>query len=190
MQVHPSELQLITLKLKRVFCGCLYWLTGGRRRAPVVGCFSLFGLVLLVILAVSPIHAADPGYLPRIGPTPLRFRPVPLPMTNQLALPAPASDPEAEPEPEPTAPKDDKPTAAATTPAPSPAPAPAAVVNEVSSGPSEPTQSDEVVSPQMLLKYFNKSTNGTSSTVIAPLDFTPPKPVEPNSSKATYSTGP
>jgi hypothetical protein len=187
MQMHLLELQPITLKIKMLAFGCLGWLTRAGRCGQVIGFCTLFVMVSLGILAVSPIHAADPGYLPRIGPASLRFRSVPTAATNQLVLSAPEPDPEAELEP--TAPKDDKPTAA-TIPAPTPTPAPAAIVNEVSSGPTEPTPPDEVVSPQMLLKYFNKSTNGTSSTVIAPLDFTPPKPVEPNSSKATYSTGP
>jgi hypothetical protein len=44
----------------------------------------------------------------------------------------------------------------------------------------------DVISPQMLLKYFNKSTNGTGTGIIAPLDLTAPR-AQPPSSKATYS---
>jgi hypothetical protein len=46
-----------------------------------------------------------------------------------------------------------------------------------------------VVSPQMLLKYFTKSTNSTASAA-TPLDFTPPKAAGTPPSRATYETGP
>jgi hypothetical protein len=52
-----------------------------------------------------------------------------------------------------------------------------------------PASVDAVVSPQMLLKYFDKSTNGGGS-VLAPVEFLPPKAVAPNQSSATFSTGP
>jgi hypothetical protein len=44
-----------------------------------------------------------------------------------------------------------------------------------------------VVSPQMLLKYFNKSTNGNTTGVIAPIQFSPPQSIGAPSSTATYS---
>lgn len=75
-----------------------------------------------------------------------------------------------------------------------PAPAPPAPVHEPASTNDqanvivEQPQPDGVVSPQMLLKYFNKSTNGNAAGVNAPLDFTPPRLAEPPSSKAEYST--
>jgi hypothetical protein len=73
---------------------------------------------------------------------------------------------------------------------PAPPPEPAAVTNEVSSASPEPQRSDEVVSPQMFLKYFSKGTNGhNSTTVVAPLDFNPPKTGDVPRSSATYSTG-
>jgi hypothetical protein len=66
---------------------------------------------------------------------------------------------------------------------------------------------EQVVSPQMLLKYFTTSTNAgigantnaaghaTTLGVIGPLGFTPPPlttspPPPPPASKATYSTSP
>jgi hypothetical protein len=42
----------------------------------------------------------------------------------------------------------------------------------------------------MLLRYFNRSTNGASSGVMAPVDFAPPPPPKPPASTATYSTDP
>lgn len=56
--------------------------------------------------------------------------------------------------------------------------------------PIEQTRPEDVVSPQMLLKFFNKGTNGAATSVTVPLDFTPPRPAEPSNSKASYSTGP
>jgi hypothetical protein len=53
-----------------------------------------------------------------------------------------------------------------------------------------PSNPDEVVSPQMLLRYFNKSTNGASASVIAPMEFTPPPAAPAPSSKASFSTSP
>jgi hypothetical protein len=46
-----------------------------------------------------------------------------------------------------------------------------------------------VVSPQMLLKYFTKSTNSAASAAV-PLGFTPPKAAGVPPSRATYETGP
>jgi hypothetical protein len=145
----------------------------------------LIFLVLIGSLSLAALAAASPGYLPCIGPASLRFRPVPAPVTNQFVLPAP----EPLPEPAAIAPKPEIPTPPAPVIVP---PEPAAVTNQVSSAPAGSPPPDEVVSPQMLLRYFSKSTNGTSSGIIAPMDFTPPKAVDPasSSSKATYSTGP
>jgi hypothetical protein len=42
----------------------------------------------------------------------------------------------------------------------------------------------------MLLRYFNRSTNGTGAGILAPVDFAPPGAAKPPSSTATYSTNP
>jgi hypothetical protein len=143
-----------------------------------------FAIVLAGVLAVAGFAAASPGYLPCVGPASLRFSPVPPPVTNQIV---PAT-PEVVPVPTVASPVPFGPMPELL-PAPPP-PEPPAITNQVSSGIPETTRPEEVVSPQMLLKYFNKSTNGTSSSVFTPLDFTPPKSPEPPPSKATYSTGP
>ena len=58
-------------------------------------------------------------------------------------------------------------------------------------GPAAAASAPEpMVSPQMLLKYFNRTTNGISSAVTAPMEFAPPTPARPPSSTATYSTNP
>jgi hypothetical protein len=48
-------------------------------------------------------------------------------------------------------------------------------------------QPGDVVSPQMLLKYFNKSTNGTGAGIIAPVDVNTSRPTQATPSSATYS---
>jgi len=48
-----------------------------------------------------------------------------------------------------------------------------------------------VVPPQMWLKYFSGTTNGTPGTsILVPLGFTPPQPTAAPSSKSTYQIGP
>jgi hypothetical protein len=146
-------------------------------------CFTV-----LSILSVVALASADTGYLPRVGPAPLRFQSVPKTATNHYELPPP----EPTPEPQPVATKPDvkTPTLAVKTPATtettvisSQIPAPAV---EPDSGPG---RSEDVVSPQMLLRYFSKSTNGTATSIVAPIQFTPPKTETPPS-KATFTTSP
>lgn len=136
--------------------------------------------------------SAAPGYLPAVGPAALRFRPAAPSGTNlvRMALPPPdvspstastastntAADTEAKPAP-----------AAATL---SSAPLIFAVTNTPPQPEAAPFGAEPLISPQMLLKYFNRSTNGASSGIIAPVDFAPPAPAPPRSSTATYSTGP
>ena len=62
----------------------------------------------------------------------------------------------------------------------------AAVTNEVNTE-MPPLEPDAVVSPEMLLKYFNRSTNGASMEILAPMNVIPTRLPEPPSSKATYS---
>ena len=130
------------------------------------------------------------GYLRIVGPVALRFLPVPAPVTNQFVLPPPPP-PVLEIKVDTNAPVFP----------PVPASAHEEITNEASSAPPpplpEPPRQDEVVSPQVFLKYFNKGTNGignngtngVSTTVVAPLDFNPPKAPDIAPSKATFSTG-
>ena len=50
----------------------------------------------------------------------------------------------------------------------------------------------DVVSPQLLLKYFNKNndTNGYKAGILEPLDLQPSHPTPNPQSKASYTTGP
>jgi hypothetical protein len=130
----------------------------------------------------------DSGYLRVVGPAPLRFRPAPHPIIT-LPPPAPAA---VEASPAPAIPGGGTPDFSVV-PSLLPAPpltapvtvqAPTATTNETI---IEPARPEDVVSPQMLLKYFNKSTNGNTTGVIAPIQFSPPQPIGAPSSTATYS---
>lgn len=126
---------------------------------------------------------ADNAYLPAVGPSPLRYLPPFKPKTNIVVLPPPVLVPATAPVPVEKAPP--APVAPAPVVVPEPIPA-----NIQTNAFVEPPRTDGVVSPQMLLKYFNKSTNANAAGVDGPLDFNPPRSAEPPSSKAEYSTPP
>ena len=137
---------------------------------------------------------AAPGYLPAVGPAALRFRPAAPSGTNLVRMPLPPPDvpavapttlftnaaAETEAKPAPTA------------AAPSSAPLIFTATNTPPQPEANPLGSEPLISPQMLLKYFNRPTNGAGTGIIAPVDFAPPAPApaHPRSSTATYSTGP
>ena len=133
--------------------------------------------------AALPASAGN-GYLTAVGPEPLRFElpanparpfprasrpptPVAAPATNDSIQQVPATPP------------------AATLPTVIPQIPPAATTNEVDA--TSGAKPDEVVLPQMLLKYFERSTNGTGTGIIAPMVLPPTRPPVPPSSSATYS---
>ena len=137
--------------------------------------------------------SAAPGYLPAVGPVPLRFRPTPPPAEALVQMPLPPPDP---PSPAPDIPS---PLSAAantatnkTPPAASPSSVP--VIATATNGPAQPdanpSGSEPRISPQMLLRYFSRSTNGAAGGMMAPVDFAPPAAATPPSSTATYSTEP
>ena len=148
--------------------------------------YSLIAIASLALLACAWV---DRGYLAAIGPAAAAVQRAADGCPPQVIHSAPAASAigtrtsETRRRPKPRRFADPPPSAAVT-------PEPSARTNEVSSVHVEPDRPEEVVSPQMLIKYFNKSTNGVTSSVILPADFTPPKPAEPPSSKATYSIGP
>jgi len=135
-------------------------------------------LLLAAYMGVLASGGADTAYLPVVGPSPLRFRPAFKLNINVVMLPLPAPV-----KPVAALPVEKAPIQPVTMREPVP-------TTEQTNATVEPPQPDSVISPQMLLKYFNRSTNGNAAGVSAPLDFTPPHPVEPPSSKAEYSTPP
>ena len=136
--------------------------------------------------------SATPGYLPAVGPAALRFRPAAPSGTNLIRMPLPPPDvPASSPSTASTN------TAADTEAKPAPTAANASSAPLTFTATNAPPQpeatgfgAEPLISPQMLLKYFNRSTNGTGVGIIAPVDFAPPAPAPPRSSTATYSTGP
>jgi hypothetical protein len=145
-------------------------------------------LPVLTLGVASVFASADPGYLPVVGPAALRFRAASMATAN---LPISARPEITEPESVLIRPETLDPLNAVTNEVSAAAERPEPVLphNPI---PAEPVPSGEVISPQMLLKYFTKSTNGTGAGVLGPmpLNFTPPPPSQTPSSKATYSTSP
>ncbi len=145
-------------------------------------------LPVLVLGVVSVFGSGDPGYLPVVGPAALRFRAAFM-ATTHLANPV---QPEiTEPESVLIGPETLDPLNAATNEVSAVAERSVPVIPHYPI-PAEPSPTGEVVSPQMLLKYFTKSTNGTGAGAIGPMpmNFTPPPPAQAPSSKASYSTSP
>ncbi len=143
---------------------------------------SLWAAFALSTMAGAP-------YLPLVGPPPLRFAAPPdltkklislppIALTNpvsHLSMPKPIAQTQTNAAP-----------IAMTLPAPAPTAVPgtnAPPANlDIGGG-----QAD-LIAPQMLLRYFSRGTN-TSSTVVAPVGFTPPSG-SPGASSASYSTSP
>lgn len=131
-------------------------------------------------------HWYSRAYLPTVGPVALRFRAPEQPATNLVRMPLPPP----QPEPAITLPPPDEPVAKKTAPPPAAAPQTTNQPAPPPEPPVAPAVGDPMISPQMLLKYFNHSTNGPSSGIIAPMNFAPPADAKPASGSATYSTNP
>lgn len=163
---------------------------GHVRRWVIVG--AAFGSFAGGVLASSGIGRAgeqwNPGaYLTKVGPVPLRFLSAEPPATNFVRMPLPA--PKPPPAVTPAASEDATPKKAA--PPTPPAAAPQAASPPAPAEPTvAPPAADPMISPQMLMKFFNHSTNGSSSGILAPMDFAPPSSAKPASGSATYSTNP
>ena len=158
----------------------------GRLRHWAEGGAALLGLAFAV--------SASPGYLPAVGPAPLRFRPAAPPAANLVKMPLPPPDPPPAAPPSAAATPSAAAGTQANTAAPAAAPSSATVLLTATNNPAAPEAaapgSDPRISPQMLLRYFTPSTNGPAGGIIAPLDFAPPVAPKPASSTATYSTQP
>ncbi len=141
----------------------------------------------LLCLAVPALAWSGPGYLATVGPAPLRFwspvhvKPAPVAVNTNtppaVAAQTPAPDP-----------YDFLAAFGSPTSVPVPAPMQPATTNVDMNAASQTQapQPGDVVSPQMLLKYFNKNTNGTGSGIIAPLNLSPANNPTPPPSSATY----
>ena len=153
------------------------------------GRISVCAFAVTVFAGFAAGVSAASGYLPAVGPTALRYRPLPQIVTNVAKMPLPAPEPppaitNVAPTPVALPPTNTPPPPTNTTQvnAAAPAPLPDQDMNFPATSPK--------YSAQMLMKYFNRSTNGTGTGIIAPVDFAPPPVNSTPPSTATYSTGP
>jgi hypothetical protein len=144
--------------------------------------WQALSVVLIAFLGVVAAASTGPGYLPRVGPVPLRFSPAPRPRLNRFVLPVPAPAPE----PVPVVSQVEKAPPAHSLLLPPISPEPPAGV--LAQPPVDSSPPDTVVSPQMLLKFFSKSTN-TAPSGGAPVDFNPPKTAGPLPAAINDSSG-
>jgi hypothetical protein len=153
-----------------------------------------FCFICLVFFTMrAPASSDATGYLACVGPAPLRFCSLPRIFTNIFVLPPPSPSVAAPTnEPPPVAPNPETSRHVPVPSASAPILDPQAGTNQTANvNLPDLTVPGSVVSPQMFLKYFSKSTNGSAnSTIISPLDFTPPRAAPAPSSKATYSITP
>ena len=106
--------------------------------------------VLIAALSVADAASPGPGWLPLVGPAPLRFSPAPRIFTNRVVLPVPVPAPQ----PAPVVFQAQKaPPSRPLLPAPSAPEPPAGILAQP---PAESSPPEAVVSPQMLLKYFHQ----------------------------------
>jgi hypothetical protein len=140
------------------------------------------GLSFVLFAALSAATGAStcPGWLPTVGPGSLRFSAAPGPRALGVAPPVVGNAHAA------VVPKSENaPPTRGVLPTPAQMPkAGTQVTPPVESGPPEVE-----ISPQMLLKYFAKPTNGVAPAQ-APPEPTPPKAAEEPPSRAIYETGP
>ena len=163
------------------------------------------GTLMVGVLVFSARANSLSGYLPAVGPSPLRFQ---SPPARVIAIALPPLQMGTEEPPAPPVPVDIAPVEIAVTPlapavaqpatsnaiAPTPTPTATNVVTAIAANRAPTvivpeTEAAPVVSPQMLLQFFQ--TKAASSTnrevsVMTPLGFNPARPAPTPSSTAAY----
>lgn len=157
---------------------------------------------LAAVLAIVQAQAANPGYLRKTGPVPIRFHVVKPAATPLPPLPAAIEAP---------ATTEQEPAPASEAVTSSEQRKPLAVESAVESflkqnvetllpKPAEPDAEAKgqqsanellVISPQMLIEYFRSApgaTNGAGVSALVPVQFTPAIPAAHPSSRAIYKT--
>jgi len=155
----------------------------------------------VALFAVVCDAAAGPGYLPVVGPPPLRFAAPPAAPSDKL-IPLPPLT-VIEPRP-PAASEPAAPAASSATPGiegtsterpgidpfavPTTEPAP---LDSLGAPLPAPAQAENIV-PQMFMKYFTGrvGTNGPGVSIYSPVGFIPPQPVAPPASSSSFQTTP
>jgi hypothetical protein len=160
-------------------------------------------LSLIGLLAFTLCATAATGYLPKVGPPPVRFEP-PAPLREEprvvlppLAVLEPLRPPPVEIAKAATPPKESVPAEPALpigeTTVAVPVVVPAMPMLVIDPGTTNAAPDDHgVLAPQMFMKYFTgqPGTNGNGISFFAPVEFVPPVPVAPVSSTATFETTP
>jgi hypothetical protein len=166
----------------------------------------------IIVFGWVATAAAFPGYLPTVGPLPLRFATPAAPFNPALLKPLtpPAPEPKAESDrspPSQTGAAQEAPVVlnpgltnglptvnSEMPPLTEPPPAPIASVSPLSVLVNLDTTNAPPVTPQMLVPFFvsrlSNSTNGAGLSVVLPVGFAPPSPSPPPSSSATYQSPP
>jgi hypothetical protein len=159
---------------------------------------------VLYLVATSAVAVSAVGYLRVVGPSPLRFE---TSAEYTATLPPLSLSEPLDPEPSAgsTNAPPDKPTAAppvTSTPqplrvisssppvtAPTPLPLPTEAARpESAPNPFSPGPDNSSLTPQMLIQFFQQAgrTNHVGTSIVTPLNFTPPPTAAAPSSTATY----
>ena len=135
--------------------------------------FSLTFVIVAFTCVVTSIWGST-AYLPNVGPAPLRFRPPPLPKPVTFVLTPPVPPPSIE---MPPVLKPEPPVVTIVRP-------PGQNSDNGQFGDIiDVTPTNEVISTQMLLKYFNHAPYGNSANTRTPFGFVPPPPAESQAGK-------
>jgi hypothetical protein len=149
----------------------------------VAGSWKGYGIAFFSAVLVCGGPPTGPGYLARIGPSPLRFRSEFQRNPAEVLPPLPDHDETPQPPPLeiPLTPLNESEGSDVI-----PDPFENAFSTPDANTPANPAapQTGPMV-PQMLLQYFVRGTNQTA-VVTAPVEFTPPPPPPANRSSAVY----
>ena len=162
-------------------------------------------IILSGLLGAGVTLSGSPGYLPKVGPTSLRFQTpaspsprVPLPSlrmddTPSQLLPAQGKDTSAGQTPEPAgappSPVAGDSLSAQSNPLTQPTPLNQASTNSAAPPSGSDNDTRALLSPQMFLRFFLPSETNASrkAVIVAPPGFVPARPVPSPSSSATYT---
>jgi hypothetical protein len=166
----------------------------------------------IMVFGWAAAAAAFPGYLPTVGPIPLRFATPAAPLNPALLKPLtpPAPEPMAASDrshPSETGAAQEAPVVlqpgltnglpmvnSEPPPPTEPPPPPTVSVSPLSVLPTLDTANAPPVTPQMLVPFFvsrfSNATNTAGVSVVLPVGFAPPSPSPPLSSSATYQSPP
>lgn len=143
-------------------------------------------------VAVAMNAAAAPGYLPVVGPSPLRFEEPKLPpKTNTVLPPLPATQVQTATNLPPENSSIPTPFPEQPLTVPSNASAPPVVIVIQTNAPAPPAPELIPLAPQMFMPYFTRNFGSNGGAVSVPLTFLPPAPLgPPPSSTASYEVTP